>query len=64
MPHTIDETSFIEALTRHQRALEAYCHANLANRDDARKVLKATCVKLWQKAADWNPDLSFFVVGS
>ena len=54
-----DETHFIEALTRHQPALEAYCHANLAKREDAREVLQATCVKLWQKSADWDPDTEF-----
>ena len=59
MSPQLDETRFIEALTRHQPALEAFCHANLANRDDAREVLQATCVKLWQKAADWNPDTEF-----
>ena len=46
-------------MTRHQPALEAFCHANLANREDAREVLQATCVKLWQKAADWDPDTEF-----
>jgi len=55
----LDDIRFIEALTRHQPALEAFCHANLANREDAREVLQATCVKLWQKAADWNPDTEF-----
>ena len=59
MPQPQDETRFIEALTRHQPALEAFCFANLANREDARKVLQATCVKLWQKAADWNPETEF-----
>jgi RNA polymerase sigma-70 factor (ECF subfamily) len=59
MPNPLDETRFIEALTRHQPALEAYCHANLANREDAREVLQATCVKLWQKAADWDPETEF-----
>lgn len=59
MPTPLDETRFIEALTRHQPALEAFCHANLANREDAREVLQATCVKLWQKAADWDPDTGF-----
>ena len=54
-----DDTRFIEALTRHQPALEAFCHANLANREDAGEVLQATCVKLWQKAADWNPETEF-----
>ena len=59
MPPPPDETRFIEALTRHQPALEAFCYANLANREDAREVLQATCVKLWQKAVDWNPDTDF-----
>lgn len=59
MPPLPDETRFIEALTRYQPALEAFCHANLANREDAREVLQATCVKLWQKAADWDPDTEF-----
>jgi RNA polymerase sigma-70 factor (ECF subfamily) len=59
MPETFDEARFIEALTRHQPALEAFCHANLANREDAREVLQATCVKLWQKAADWDPETTF-----
>ena len=59
MPPPLDETRFIKALTRHQPALEAFCHANLANREDAREALQATCVTLWQKAADWDPDTEF-----
>jgi RNA polymerase sigma-70 factor (ECF subfamily) len=59
MPVPFDESRFIEALTRHQPALEAFCHANLANREDAREVLQATSVKLWQKAADWDPETKF-----
>ncbi len=59
MPLPLNETRFIEALTRHQPALEAFCHANLGNREDAREMLQATCVKLWQKAADWDPDTEF-----
>ncbi|CAN5877309.1 sigma-70 family RNA polymerase sigma factor [soil metagenome] len=59
MAPLFDQTRFIEALTRHQPALEAFCHANLANREDAREVLQATCVKLWQKASDWNPETEF-----
>lgn len=59
MASQFDETRFIEALTRHQPALEAFCHANVARREDAREVLQATCVKLWQKAAEWNPDTKF-----
>lgn len=59
MPPLFDQTRFIEALTRHQPALEAFCHANLANRDAAQEVLQATCVKLWHKASDWNPETEF-----
>lgn len=53
------DTRFIEALTRHQPVLEAFCHANLANREDAREVLQETNVKLWEKSAAWNPETSF-----
>ncbi len=42
MTSSQDDNRFIEALTRHQAALEAFCHANLANREDAREVLQAT----------------------
>jgi RNA polymerase sigma-70 factor (ECF subfamily) len=59
MPDSFDETRFIEALTTNQPALEAYCYANTAKRQDAREVYQAACVKLWQKAADWDPDTTF-----
>jgi len=59
MPLPYDENRFIAALTRHQPSLEAYCHAHLANAIDATEVLQATCVKLWEKAADWDPDTAF-----
>ena len=54
-----DEARFIAALTRHQPVLEAFCHANLASRHDAQEVLQATCVKLWEKAPDWNAESEF-----
>ena len=50
---------FIAALTRHQSALEAFCHAQLGRRQDAQEVLQATCVKLWEKSADWDPVTEF-----
>ena len=58
-PSTNQQTRFIEALTRHQPALEAYCHANLGNREEAREALQSTSVKLWEKVADWNPETDF-----
>jgi RNA polymerase sigma-70 factor (ECF subfamily) len=54
-----DQARFIAALTRYQPALEAFCHAQLANRQDAREALQATCVKLWEKAADWDAETEF-----
>jgi RNA polymerase sigma-70 factor (ECF subfamily) len=59
MPDSFDETRFIEALTTNQPALEAYCYANTAKREDAKEVYQAACVKLWQKAADWDPETNF-----
>lgn len=50
---------FIAALTRHQPALEAFCHAQLGRRQDVQEVLQATCVKLWEKSADWDPETEF-----
>ncbi len=54
-----DPAKFIAALTRHQPALEAFCHAQLAHRQDAQEALQATCVKLWEKSAEWNADTEF-----
>ena len=39
--------------------IEAFCHANLANREDAWEVLQKANLKLWEKSADWNPDTEF-----
>lgn len=58
-PSAHQQTRFIEALTRHQPALEAFCHANLGDRDEAREALQSTSVKLWEKVADWNPETEF-----
>jgi len=59
--HSSESSSsrFIAALTRYQPALEAFCHAQLGHRQDAQEVLQATCVKLWEKSADWDPDTEF-----
>jgi RNA polymerase sigma-70 factor (ECF subfamily) len=53
------DARFIEALTRYQPALEAFCHANLADRNAAAEVLQETNLKLWKKSADWNPATEF-----
>ena len=59
MASTFDETKFIEALTRHQPALEAFCHAKLARRQDVQEALQLTCVKLWEKSGEWDPETEF-----
>ena len=58
-PPNTPDSRFIEALTRHQPVLEAFCHANLARREDAWEVLQETNLKLWQKSSDWNPETEF-----
>jgi RNA polymerase sigma-70 factor, ECF subfamily len=58
-PSDQDSSRFIAALTRHQPALEAFCHAQLAIRQDAQEALQATCVKLWEKSGDWDPETEF-----
>lgn len=57
-PH-VPDSRFIEALTRHQPVLAAFCHAQLANRADAGDVLQETNLKLWEKSASWDPETSF-----
>ena len=59
MPSTFEESRFIAELTRHQPALEAFCHAQLGRRQDAQEVLQATCVRLFEKSADWDPETAF-----
>jgi RNA polymerase sigma-70 factor (ECF subfamily) len=54
-----DQARFIAALTRHQPALAAFCHAQLVNPQDAQEALQTTCVKLWDKAAEWDPRTEF-----
>lgn len=53
------QTRFIEALTRHQPALEAFCHANLGHREQAREALQNTSVKLREEVTDWDPETEF-----
>ena len=54
-----DQARFIAALTRHQPALAAFCHAQLANQQDAQEALQTTCVRLWDKAAEWDHQTEF-----
>lgn len=53
------QNGFIEALTRHQPALEAFCRIHVARREDVAEVLQAACVRLWEKSADWDAGTDF-----
>lgn len=56
---SLTSSRFIAALTRNQPVIEAFCHAQLAQRQDAQEVLQMTCVKLWEKSGDWDPNTEF-----
>jgi RNA polymerase sigma-70 factor (ECF subfamily) len=58
-PSEVHQVRFIEALSRHQPALEAFCHAHLARREESREALQNASLTLWEKAADWNPETEF-----
>jgi RNA polymerase sigma-70 factor (ECF subfamily) len=53
------DARFIEALTRYQPVLAAFCHANVADRNAAAEVLQETNLKLWRKSGDWDPETEF-----
>lgn len=53
------QNRFIEALTRHQPALEAFCRAHVARGGDVAEVLQAASVRLWQKSAEWDSATEF-----
>jgi RNA polymerase sigma-70 factor (ECF subfamily) len=58
-PNQPPDARFIEALTRYQPVLAAFCHANVADRNAAAEVLQETNLKLWHKSGDWDPDTEF-----
>ncbi|MEY2598349.1 MAG: polymerase sigma factor SigL, partial [Verrucomicrobiota bacterium] len=59
MAHSAEDIPFIEALARHQPALEAFCYANLGRRGEVREVLQSVVVRLWEKSAEWDPKTNF-----
>ena len=59
MVHSPSDRPFLEALSRHQPALEAFCYASLGRREDVPEVLQAVVIRLWEKSADWDTSTHF-----
>jgi RNA polymerase sigma-70 factor (ECF subfamily) len=59
MAYSADDQPFLEALSRHQPALEAFCYAGLGRREELPEVLQAVMLRLWEKSADWDPNSHF-----
>lgn len=58
-PEDQPNESFIRALTEAQAALRGYCHASLGHGDESKEALQRTCITLWRKCGDWDPDTDF-----
>ena len=50
---------FIAAFTNAQSALRGYCIASVGDANDAQDVFQKTCLVLWKKSDNWDPDTPF-----
>ncbi len=50
---------FIAAFTDAQSALRGFCAASVGHADDAKDVFQKTCLVLWKKSDDWDPETPF-----
>ncbi len=55
----VPEDRFITAFTESQSALRGFCAASIGNPEDSRDVFQKTCLVLWKKSGDWDPDTPF-----
>jgi RNA polymerase sigma-70 factor, ECF subfamily len=55
-----DRDNFAEQVVRNQHRVFAYIVTLLANRDDAEDVFQSTCLILWKKWEDYDPQRDFF----
>lgn len=51
--------NFISAFANSQVALRAFCRSSIGNFNDAQDVFQSTCLVLWKKAGDWDPNTPF-----
>jgi RNA polymerase sigma-70 factor (ECF subfamily) len=55
-----DRDQFAELLVRNQRRIFAFIVTLLTNRDDAEDVFQSTCLVLWKKWEEFDPQRDFF----
>lgn len=55
----LPDDRFLTAFTDSQSALRGYCTASIGNSEDSRDVFQKTCLVLWKKSGQWNPDTPF-----
>lgn len=53
------DARFIAAFTEAQTSLRGFCVSSIGNREDAKDVFQRTCLVLWKKAGDWDPEKPF-----
>ena len=50
---------FIAAFTAAQSALRGYCVSSIGDAEEAKDVFQKTCLVLWKKSDQWEPDTPF-----
>ncbi len=55
----VPSEAFVRALTESQTALRGYCQASLGPGEEAKEALQRTCIVLWKKCGDWDPETDF-----
>ncbi len=50
---------FITAFTDAQSSLRGFCVSSVGNPEDAKDVFQKTCLVLWKKSGDWDPETPF-----
>ena len=53
------DSKFIAAFTEAQSSLRGYCISAVGNSEDAKDVFQKTCLVLWKKSGDWDPETPF-----
>ena len=53
------DARFITAFTEAQSSLRGFCVSSVGNPEDAKDVFQKTCLVLWKKSGDWDPETPF-----
>jgi RNA polymerase sigma-70 factor (ECF subfamily) len=55
----IDSDRFLQLFAQHQRSVHAYIHSLVPSRVDADDVMQETCLVLWRKWGEFDPNRDF-----